>query len=455
MAGVPYELPKVMPDAMAFFKSQREVDEKVAKMLEELHQKRAKQVNAHRREPPPLEPGQKVWWLRPRGRTGEKLESYWVGPSVVRKRVGEHSYMVEVAEGRTVPVHRCHLKPHVEDELMGKPVRLFQYKQAVAEADLAPDEWLVETIKAHRRTADGEWEFLVKWQDNEQCTWEPLGHFFHQYAEDFVNYCRDHHLRPDVVDHLLRHPAEVAVLKQTPVMVQVVRAIQEVLADGVRAEAAGSRIRIWEEPPDDWPAVEDDEGEAVQEGKMTEMSEQIGGHQEKVAECKQVFSAVRVSHSTTEDVTIEMRTNSVQKFNMQSGQAAYPPPGTQGNRHPKRPLEAGAGGAVGPPGAPSPKVLWEPEKETNVQCSEAAGARMPLATPSNRTSEEKENVMEAEQNGAHGVQQQQQQATPGGRSCVDASREPEYTKGLARGTAFHSGAKSRTRSRGSQPTPWP
>ena len=68
----------------------------------------------------------------------------------------------------------------------------------------------MESIKNHRRAADGTWEFLVKWQDSEQCTWEPLGHFFHRYAEDFVKYYRDQNLRPDVIDHLLQQPAEVA-----------------------------------------------------------------------------------------------------------------------------------------------------------------------------------------------------------------------------------------------------
>jgi hypothetical protein len=65
----------------------------------------------------------------------------------------------------------------------------------------------------------------------------------------------------------------VAVLKQNPVMVQVVRAIQEVLSERVRD--GGSKGRIWEEPPDDWPATEDEEAEAMQEGKMTEKKEKM------------------------------------------------------------------------------------------------------------------------------------------------------------------------------------
>ena len=129
-AGIPYKAPNVMEDAVAFFKRQEEVDEKVARTLQEVHQKKADQVNKSRKELAVLRIGQKVWWLRPRGRTGDKLATYWIGPCVVRGRQGEHSYLVEVEPGRMHEVHRCHLKEHKEDPF-GVPLKLFKYKQAV------------------------------------------------------------------------------------------------------------------------------------------------------------------------------------------------------------------------------------------------------------------------------------------------------------------------------------
>ena len=98
-AGVPYQPPTSSPDAVSFFQQQVDTDTKVARALNDLHAEQAKKINAYRRELPALVPDQKVWWLRPRGRPGEKLETYWVGPCRVVRRVGEHSYVVETRAG--------------------------------------------------------------------------------------------------------------------------------------------------------------------------------------------------------------------------------------------------------------------------------------------------------------------------------------------------------------------
>jgi hypothetical protein len=423
MAGVPYEPPKVMPDAAAFFKHQREVDAKVAKVLEDLHVKRAEQVNQNRREPPPLKPGDRVWWLRPRSRTGEKLETYWIGPSVVRQRVGEHSYMVEVAEGRTIPVHRCHLKPHVQDELLGKPVKLFQYRQAVPEVDLAPDEWFVDKIINHRRDANGDWEFLVKWQDSEQSTWEPLSHFFHTYADHFIKYCHEKRLRPDVIEHLLRPPAEVAVLKRDPVTVRVVRAIQVALRDAMDPELPQQSCQIWEEPPEDCPVEWDEDGLGgnLVETRGPSCKEKPGEAQTPPNEETRHPrpSTKQVSPSTELTISV-MQAENVRQFDIMSGQAAHPTPGAQGNRYPRGPLEPSVGGVVGPPGAPS--------------------SHMPLGSDQNiefkTIIEETSLYPRVEAN----VQQR-------GDTSATSEMPPSVMQ-----TAFNSGSKSRTRCKGSKPS---
>ena len=212
-AGVPYEPPRVALDAVAFFDHQKEVDQKVAAAMNDLHLARAEKVNKRRREPEAFKVDDKVWWLRPRGRTGDKLETYWCGPCVVKRREGWHSYVIETREGHEVAVHRSHLKAHVEDEYSDEPRPLFYHAQAVEDLGVQVDEWEVERITSHRRDTDGELQFLVKWRGSDKKTWEPVGHFFHRYSQDFIDYCKQARLRPDIVTYLADHPPETTVVQ--------------------------------------------------------------------------------------------------------------------------------------------------------------------------------------------------------------------------------------------------
>ena len=207
-AGVPYEPPQVALDAVEFFEHQQEVDRRVADALNALHQRRAQQVNERRREPEAFQMNDKVWWLRPRGRTGDKLQSYWCGPCVVKRREGQHSYVIETREGHEVAVHRCHLKRHTADPHSGAPLPLYYFKQAVEDLGVHVDEWEVERIIKHRRGADGQLQFLVKWHGSDKQTWEPVGHFFHRYSVDFISYCQKAQLQLDLVGILAQHPEE-------------------------------------------------------------------------------------------------------------------------------------------------------------------------------------------------------------------------------------------------------
>ena len=78
-AGVPYEPSRQLEDAVSFFDRQQHVDEKVAKTLNELHRRKSEVVNQSRRELKTLAVGSVAWYLRPRGRPGEKLETHWPG----------------------------------------------------------------------------------------------------------------------------------------------------------------------------------------------------------------------------------------------------------------------------------------------------------------------------------------------------------------------------------------
>ena len=153
MAGVPYEEPRQVEDAVAFFARQAEVDQKVSKIMQEIHEKRMEQLN--RRELPSLHVGSRAWYLRPRGRPGEKLETYWIGPCKVVERRSEHSYVVEVEPGRLQEAHRSQLKEHQEDVWSAKPLKMFHYRQAVQDNEVAMDEWNVEAIEDHREGGEG------------------------------------------------------------------------------------------------------------------------------------------------------------------------------------------------------------------------------------------------------------------------------------------------------------
>ncbi len=58
---------------------------------------------------------------------------------------------------------------------------------------------------AHK-VENGELKFLVKWANHETKTWEPIGHFFHRYAKEFVRYCSEKELNPDIIGYPNKNP---------------------------------------------------------------------------------------------------------------------------------------------------------------------------------------------------------------------------------------------------------
>ena len=116
MAGLPYKPVREAEDAMAFMRKMKEQDEAVAKRLNDIQLKRAVSTNASRREPPPLKVGSKVWY-HPEPQPGrDKLEPRWKGRGIVLRRVGAHSYVVQLKTGAEQEAHRSQLRPHFEDQ---------------------------------------------------------------------------------------------------------------------------------------------------------------------------------------------------------------------------------------------------------------------------------------------------------------------------------------------------
>ena len=89
---------------MEFFKRMEELEERVAKHLEDEHRTRCELINASRKEKPNYHNGTKVWFKRPAGlSTG--LHSVWERPCEVLRRVGAGSYLISVRKGESQAVH--------------------------------------------------------------------------------------------------------------------------------------------------------------------------------------------------------------------------------------------------------------------------------------------------------------------------------------------------------------
>ena len=120
------------------------LDARAARSLNSLHEKRMRWVNAKRKEPMPFEAGARVWYRPERQPGTDKLAPEWVGPCLIHRRVGCHSYVVELAPGVLREAHRTQLRPHVADQFSGTPFLLYYLAgKAPQLPEAQPDEWLV------------------------------------------------------------------------------------------------------------------------------------------------------------------------------------------------------------------------------------------------------------------------------------------------------------------------
>jgi len=94
VSALPYQPPREAEDAVGFFARMRILDQKVAKILNALHNKTTERINKARKDPPEFKIGELVWYLRPHSLTA-KLESRWVGPYTILSKTGLHSYEIQ------------------------------------------------------------------------------------------------------------------------------------------------------------------------------------------------------------------------------------------------------------------------------------------------------------------------------------------------------------------------
>ena len=207
LPNLPYKPSKECEDAQAFLHRMHTMDERVARLLNEAHEKRAKAENAKRPQVEVFVKGQQVWYRRPEG-SGDKLDSRWLGPAVVLQRVGENSYEPQITETGTIRAHSSYMKHYVEDTFNGNPKPLYYHQRTVPDPDATPDEWNVKKVLKHRGK-NKDLKFLVKWEGYtaEDNTLEPIGNFFQRYNLEPIRYAKEHNLPLDVTKFLSDKPS--------------------------------------------------------------------------------------------------------------------------------------------------------------------------------------------------------------------------------------------------------
>ena len=148
LVGVPVPVEREVQNALDFLSRHKEVDEKVAKILNDRHEKVAAAINRHRNLPSVFALGDLVWYLRPPSHTADKALPRWVGPCPVMERTGQRSYIVEIRPGVRQPAHRSQLKPFLWRSPEGLGFPLHYFRLTPQEEAGREGEWQVEKILA-------------------------------------------------------------------------------------------------------------------------------------------------------------------------------------------------------------------------------------------------------------------------------------------------------------------
>ena len=198
LAGVPYTIPRECEGAEAFFTRMEGIEREAAAYLNKIHRRESDRVNSQRSDGVVYAEGDWVWVLRPRNSGVSKLDTWWVGPTQIVKRVGERSYQVRVKPSVVQDVHVSDMKPFVGDRVSGSCVELFHHMTGYQAMGVDPDEWVVSKIVSHR-VSGGELQFLTQWEGHPgEDTWEPARNFVARYCSEFVHYIRDRRVTVDM-----------------------------------------------------------------------------------------------------------------------------------------------------------------------------------------------------------------------------------------------------------------
>ena len=137
--NLPYEMSNENEDARTFFERMRTIDQRVADVLNRRHTLRARSINKGKPQHPMFNVGELVWYRRPE-KSGTKLDSRWLGPCKITKKVAEHTYEIQVGEHRWMRAHNTFLKPHVVDSAWGAPVSRYFHQRTKMNRKWVPKE---------------------------------------------------------------------------------------------------------------------------------------------------------------------------------------------------------------------------------------------------------------------------------------------------------------------------
>ena len=116
LAGLPLEDVHECPTADSFFEQMQEIDEKIARLMNDHLAKVAAGVNARRSEGTSYQNGDWVWYIRPKSVGGVKLQTWWQGPFRILSRVGARSYRLRTPQGDEFDAHQDQVKPCVWEQ---------------------------------------------------------------------------------------------------------------------------------------------------------------------------------------------------------------------------------------------------------------------------------------------------------------------------------------------------
>ena len=112
LGTLPWEPTQKSYAAEEFLQDMQDLDQEIAKALNNHHENLERTRNARRKERKnPYQIGDQAWVQRPNETGGIKLDTRYHGPYRVTARTGEHSYQVLIPGSGPLDVHISHMKP--------------------------------------------------------------------------------------------------------------------------------------------------------------------------------------------------------------------------------------------------------------------------------------------------------------------------------------------------------
>ena len=146
--------------------------------------------------------GDWVWVLR--NPNPGKMESWWVGPTKIVKRIGDQSYQVSLEKEHSKEIWDVHwdfLKPYKSDWVSNTDVPLYFHKGTTHSTLIDGDYDMIEEICAHK-FQDENLVFLVKWKNTNQKNWVKVNDLIHGCSKVLLSYAKEVGLKDQILENL-------------------------------------------------------------------------------------------------------------------------------------------------------------------------------------------------------------------------------------------------------------